>query len=269
MSRAVDRLWSVATNRPYVDADELWSCLRAVSEEASLDARTQLLIRDGLSALLQRGTPLPPTDDATLRQLEQISRSAGSDFGFPTLGDRLMNATTPEHILTMFRELGRRLRQPASIAVGGSTGLILRDLLRRNTDDIDVVNEVPKTLRDNHELLHDLSRRYGLNLTHFQSHYLPDGWERRLEYLDSFDELDVRLVAALDIATGKLFSRRSKDLDDLRVLLPALGTDALRTHLARSTRSFRSDEALRTVAQDNWYILTGEKELPPLVQDAG
>ncbi len=66
--------------------------------------------------------------------------------------------------------------------------------------------------------MNGLVERYGLRLAHFQSHYLPDGWQRRVESFGVFGELAVFLVDPVDIAVGKLFSRRDKDLDDVRML---------------------------------------------------
>src|SRR5947209_617355 len=88
--------------------------------------------------------------------------------------------------------------------------------LSRPTEDIDVVDEVPKELREQHALLSELKDRYGLELAHFQQHYLPMRWQDRLHYFDTFGELTVYLVDVYDVALSKLFSIRTKGFDDLK-----------------------------------------------------
>lgn len=173
----------------------------------------------------------------------------------------MADATDPETLKQFLRELGDTLKVPARLEVGGSTALILRGLLSRATDDIDVVDEVPKSIRVERELLEGLIQRYGLRLTHFQSHYLPSGWSQRLESIGRFGKLDVFLVHPVDIFVGKLFSKRTKDLDDLRMLLPGLDRAAIVDCLKNSAQPLRADPNLRADAQRNWYILFGE-ELP-------
>jgi hypothetical protein len=70
--------------------------------------------------------------------------------------------------------------------IGGSIALILPSRISRHTEDIDVVDEIPKSLRDDHDLLTRLAARYGLRPAHFQSHYLPDGWESRVKPFGKF-----------------------------------------------------------------------------------
>ena len=62
----------------------------------------------------------------------------------------------------------------------------MTNLLERRTDDIDVEDEVPSEIRSRHDLLDQLAKSYGLRLTHFQSHYLPEGWQSRLHLLGVF-----------------------------------------------------------------------------------
>lgn len=167
----------------------------------------------------------------------------------------MKNAKT---ILLFFRELGTESAEPARLEVGGSSALILRDLLRRGTDDIYVVNEVPASLRSQHELLNRLADRHGLLLTHFQSHYLPDGYQSRLHFLGRLRSVDVYLVDPLDILVGKLFSRREKDLDDLRMLKPTFEIEEITDRVKTSGGSLLSDIQFRSNAERNWYILFGD-----------
>lgn len=56
----------------------------------------------------------------------------------------------------------------------------------------------------------------------------------------------------------QLFSKREKDLDDLRVLAPQLDKETLERQLIETTATLRSDPVLRQNAEKNWYILYGE-----------
>ena len=100
--------------------------------------------------------------------------------------------------------------------------MILTGYLSCATTDIDIVNEVPPEIRNQRELLAEIEKRYGLMLTHFQSHYLPSGWEKRLHDLGSFSSLQIYALDVYDIFLGKLFSKRDKDLDDLRAIEPKI-----------------------------------------------
>lgn len=169
-----------------------------------------------------------------------------------------MEKTDPEQIRQYLRDLGVKVKRPLRMEVGGSVALIMPGYLSRATDDIDAVDEVPAELRGEHALLHELEDRYGLSLTHFQRHYLPMGWEQRLHFLDSFGQLQVYLVDAADVLLSKLFSVRSKDLDDLRVVAPQLDKDSLACRLKQTCSSMIAAPDLRQCAERNWYILYGE-----------
>jgi hypothetical protein len=142
--------------------------------------------------------------------------------------------------------------------IGGSTALILAGHLRRATEDIDVVDQLPPSIRMNHELLSKLGTRFGLRLAHFQSHYLPSGWSARVRSLGRFGSIDVHLVDPLDIFVGKLFSNREKDRDDLRVLKKSLEKPAITERLQSSAKILAGEPAIRVNAERNWYILFGE-----------
>jgi hypothetical protein len=120
------------------------------------------------------------------------------------------------------------------------------------------VNEVPHTVRSEHELLARLADRYGLRLTHFQSHYLPGGWEQRRRSLGRYGELLVYVVDTYDVLVSKLFSPREKDRDDLRVLAPRIDRSVLAERMRNSGGAFLGDASLRNHAVKNWYIVYGE-----------
>ena len=132
---------------------------------------------------------------------------------------------------------------------------------------MDAVDEVPAALRTQYAELDELVRLHNLRLAHFQSHYLPDGWDRRVDSFGTFGELSVFLVGPIDIFVGKLFSRREKDRADLLTLKLQLSWPAVVDRLTFSTRSLRADARSLEAAEHNWYVLTGEAQLPPSPAD--
>jgi hypothetical protein len=262
MPQLAKDLWSLVQGRPQVDPHDLAAAVEHQAGEPAPDYRTRLLIRDSVEALVRRwgrdkvaewlaGSPV------RLR-IEAICREAFEEPGFPSLAERVMDKTDPDDVRQFLRDLGTRLDRPVRVDVGGSVALILRGYLSRHTEDIDVVDEVPPELRTRHELLRDLEKRYGLKLTHFQSHYLPGGWAERVRFLDSFGQLRVHLVDAADVFLSKLFSGRSKDLDDLRALAPQLDKETLARRVRDTAAPLLAEAALRQRAEQNWYILYGE-----------
>ena len=170
-----------------------------------------------------------------------------------------MESTKQETVQQFLRELGSRLAQPAKVTIGGSIALILAGALSRHTEDIDVVDEVPGEIRREHDLLRELSQRYGLQMTHFQSHYLPMDWVSRVRSIGAFGQLHVFIVDTYDIFLGKLFSARDKDRDDLRMLWPALDRERLVELLRSAAAAMLGESSLRRNAEQNWYVLSGEK----------
>jgi hypothetical protein len=193
--------------------------------------------------------------------LRDIWNSNLGPAGFPTLQQRVMPTLHPQTVLEFLRELGGRLAGPTQMIVGGSIALILSDDLRRATDDIDVVDEVPAEIRSQDDLLDELATRYGLRVTHFQSHFLPAGWRERIRSLGQFGQLDVHLIDTLDIFIGKLFSARLKDRDDLRHLVRRLEKTKIESRLRSTASALLAVPLLAKNASANWYILYGQ-ELP-------
>ncbi len=255
-------LWTLALERPQIDPSDLAAAIERQVVQRALDFRTRLLIRDSLEALASfwgrervdewvRRSP-------HAREVKAIAHEDLGAPGFPSLRQRLMDATRPEVVKQYLRELGSRVSRPTRLAIGGSISLILSHRLSRRTEDIDVADEVPAILREQHELLSTLLHRYGLQLTHFQSHYLPAGWEARLKRLGDFGRIEVLLIDEYDVAAGKMFSARDKDRDDLRVLATQLDKAALADRLRTSARALLDEPPLRQNAQTNWYIVYGE-----------
>jgi phage-related protein len=262
MVAATKSLWNLVWGKPQVDPTDLASAISAELDNEPFDFRTRLLIRDSLRALEQYwGTG---QFDRWLHQcagrdmLEAILSEDLGDAGFPSLRERLMDKTDPEVVRQLFRELGTHLHRSTRLAVGGSIAVIMPGQLSRATEDIDVVDEVPDEIRSQHKLLNDLRKRFGLQLTHFQSHYLPSGWEKRVHGLEPFAQLQVYLVDPIDVFLSKLFSKRTKDLDDLRALAPQLEKDTIIQRLRDTTAALRADETLRQCGEKNWYIVYGE-----------
>ena len=256
-------LWDVVWGKPHVDPRNLADAVERETQRAgALDFRTRLLIRDSTLALerywgsgrLEAWLSRSPAREA----IERIRREPLGEAGFPFLQEVLVEQTDPETVRQFLRELGVRLHRPIRLAIGGSIALILPGYLQRATQDIDVVDEVPAELRGQHALLEELLRRYQLQLTHFQSHFLPSGWETRLHTLEPFGNLHAALVDVHDVFLSKLFSAREKDLDDLRLLLPALDRQTLSRRLQESCTALLAEPGLRRQAEQNWYILTGE-----------
>ncbi len=253
-------LWTLAMGGGEIDPSRLLAAVEAEIIRPNADFRTRVLIRDSLRALQthwgQQGLVSKISPTLSIR-LQSILNEQLGDKGFASLKDRMMESVRVETIEAFFRELGLSLHERVRLEVGGSCGLMLANLIRRRTDDIDAVDEVPAAVRNQHGLLDSLATRYGLRLAHFQSHYLPDGWRGRLRSFGVYGLLEVFLVDSADILVGKLFSNRDKDLDDLRLIVPAIGRAALESRLISAGKSLASEIKFRQNAERNWYILFG------------
>lgn len=232
---AVQQLWQLTAGARCVDRDSLSEVLRALPVEG-LDWRTSELARASALALAGRST---------------------ESTEFPSLRHRVGSPVKKDTVLQYLRELGSQLSEPARIVVGGSSALILAELLSRNTEDIDLVDEVPASLRALHAWRTRAQERYGLYLAHFQSHYLPRDWGKRLSSLGQMGRLEAFLVDPLDILVGKLFSRREKDLDDLREALPKVSLASFHARLEFADR-LADDPKLLEQARKNHDIVLGQ-----------
>ncbi len=265
MKSATKDLWKLVWGIPQVDPHDLAQAVVEQTSRDPLDFRTRVLIRDSVQALKdhwgsdrwEKWLCSCPCRE----RLVQVYQGTEGEPGFSTIKGRLMEKTDPEIVRQMFREIGTRVQSSFRLYVGGSIALIIPGCLSRATEDIGVVDELSEELRSEHALLDDLRNRYGLILAHFQSHYLPSGWENRLHFLDTFGDMQVYLVDSYYIFLSKLFSTRSKDLDDLRLLTPQLDKEILVDRFKRTVNSMLASEPLCQRATQNWYILFGE-ELP-------
>lgn len=255
-------LWSLAIGPPEVDPDDLAEAIEHQAARDKLDFRTRLLIRDSVEALRkhwgQQRVSAWLSGCTIGARVNSICRENLGEPGFSSLIERVMEKTDPEDIRHYLRELGTEIHQQIRLDIGGAAALLLPGYIVRNTTDIDVVNEVPAEVRSLHRKLAELKKRYGLELGHFQSHYLPSGWQQRVHSQGSFGQFLVYLVDVYDVFLGKLFSSRPKDLDDLRALLPQLEKDRLVRKLKETTGPMQAAPDLRQKAEKNWYILFGE-----------
>ncbi len=255
-------LWDVVWGKPQVDPATLADAIERETRSNALDFRTRLLIRDATRALERYWGSDRWTDwlrhSRARSAIDRIRSEPLGEAGFPFLQEVLVDRTDPETVRQFLRELGVRLHHPVRIAIGGSIALFLDGYLQRATPNIDVVDEVPEELRTQHALLEELARNYQLQLTHFQSHFLPTGWQTRLHTLEPFGKLQASLVDVGDVFLSKLFSARTKDRNDIRLLLPGLDRETVARRLHDNCGSLLADPTLRQQAEENWYILTGQ-----------
>lgn len=255
-------LWTLTRDRPQIDPYDLADAVAAQAASLEMDYRTRMLVRDSVDALRQywgdaraeRWLESCPARD----RIEEICREEFDKVGFPSLRRRLMDKTTPEKLRKCLEYLGQRIRKDMKIYVAGSVALILTDHLVRHTEGIDVIDEVPKEIRENHELTDNLVELFGLKLGHVQSHYFPSGWIERAHYFDGFDHLTVFLLDVHDVFMSKLFSARTKDMADLLVLAPQLAKQTLVERLQANCAGFLAAPRLLEIAQKNWKVLFGE-----------
>lgn len=265
-TNSVDSLWDLLA-APTIDPRDLCRRIESALEEPDLDWRTLQLIQEGWD-LLERVVGLDVLDEhltswrsAEIRAAidERTAQDAQhhQERRFPSLEGRLTPHLSPETLKQYLRELGGRVARPLTLVMRGSSSLILRGLISRSTEDLDLVDEIPSDIRGEHQLLHDLVSRYGLRLAHFQSHYLPDGWSTRTTDFGTFGKIHLRLVDPIDIAAGKLYSSRTKDLDDLRMLARSLDAQQLRERAVTGLPTRWTDDDARKKAIENWYIVYG------------
>jgi len=260
-------LWNLLA-RPTIDPATLARAIETVMVEPTLDWRTFQLVKEGWEALEESIEPGLLNDYLVERTSIQITEAIRArihdawnshcDVKFPSLKERLMPHLSPVAIRQFLRELGSAIAHPATITMGGAASLVLRGLLSRATEDVDVVDEVPAEICDEQVILQALSARYGLRMTHFRSHYLPRDWESRTIDFGTSGKIQVRLVDALDIVAGKVYSTRPKDLDNFRALSLNLNKEELRQRVLQGSSSVNSSDQNRRQAITNWYIVYGD-----------
>ena len=240
-------LWDMVSSHDDLDPQRLALALQEQCQLGLDDPRTRQLAYECWLALRPWNVKIPEVPPA----LEPVGKFKG-------LQRRIALVTTSENILGFLREISLRLSIETRIVIGGSSALILDHLLQRATQDVDLVDEIPETLRMLRPELERAEGIYQLHLAHFQSHYLPDGWADRLVSLPPLRKLQAFRVSSLDVFVGLLFSRREKDARDLVALRPAFARSAVQQHLAAYGSKLLADPKLRPQIEDNWYVLFGE-----------
>lgn len=265
MATQVRDLWSLTLGQPQIDPNDLAEAIAEQASEDDLDYRTRLLIHESAEALQTHWGAdrfARWLDRCSNREeIEAIRKQSFEEVGFPSLRRRIMEKTRPETIRQFLHEVSASVRSPLSIYVAGSAALMLPGYLSRRTDDIDLIDEVPKEIRENHALLDQLQARYGLHLGHVQRHYFPSGWDTRAHSFGVFNHLKVFLVDVYDVFLSKLFSVRDKDKDDLRLLVPQLDKETLIERFKTTGEAFLATPRLVEIATQNWQFLFGE-DLP-------
>ena len=164
-------LWNLLA-RPTIDPAALARAIETVTVEPNLDWRTLQLVTEGWEALEESIEPGLLNDYLRKRTAIQVAEAirartddawnSHSDVKFPSLKERLMPHVSPTTIRQFLRELGSAIAHPATITMGGAASLVFRGLLSRATEDVHVVDEVPAEIRDEYQILDELSARYGL-----------------------------------------------------------------------------------------------------------
>ncbi len=264
LQSAADELWRLTARGAEIDPEALRQAVEAALSEAT-DFRTRLLIRDSIRALEANwGKSRTQTwldslpFQSQLEAVRQSTADVSDEDAFPSLKGRIVTPTKPEDVKVFLRELSSLTKKPIEIYIGGSIALILAGHLSRHTEDIDLVDEVPRALREYPAALDRLAQRYGLRLTHFQSHYLPSGWKGRVDLIGVFGSLRAFAVSEYDVFLSKLFSPRERDRDDLRMLAPLLDRNRIVALMQADAQALLGEQKLREAAQQNWFILFGD-----------
>jgi len=258
-------LWRLVFRGPDIDPHDLARAVEDLAETSNLDYRSRLLIRDSVDALRDYWTA-PRLEDWLDKSrakvaIQTICQEEFDKIGFRSIRKRLMDKTQPESIRQYFEQLGQSLPKKLHIDIAGAVSLILSGYVERSTSDIDVVGEVPLEIRTQHKLLDDLEKLHGLHLGHVQTHYFPKGWSERVHAFGIFGRLEVSLVDVYDAFLSKLFSARTKDLGDLKVLAPQLDKAVLVERFLTTCPDFLAVARLKELAANNWRIIYGE-DLP-------
>jgi hypothetical protein len=263
MLQPADSLWSLVQKGGHIDPADLAQTIESAIADPELDERTRALIQESVNVLEKRwgAEPFRRWIDQHPRVAELRTLSAPTQNGFPSLTRRVMETTKPEKIERFLRDLSTHVSAPTDLYIGGSIALILAGHLSRHTEDIDLVDEIPASIRSQPQMLEELARVHDIYLAHFQSHHLPSGWRDRVKSLGVFRFLRVFVVDEIDVFLSKLFSNREKDRQDLRIVADKLGREVLVRRVKETTAPLQRDPKLREAAERNWFVLFGD-ELP-------
>jgi hypothetical protein len=263
--------WRLVWAEPYIDGKSL---ARALEHDLAVrpqpDFRTRLLVRDAAQALRSfwghRRFARWLADSTQGGQVRTILAEDLGKPGFPSIRRRLVENVDETKVRRIFDLLGCNVHDRVEVYVAGSISTLLRGLTARPTEDIDIVDEVPGSIRSQRTVLRKIKVDYGLTLGHVQSHYLPANWEKRCQWWGDFGGLRVFLVDAYDIFVRKLSSKQKNHQQDLEALALKLDMGKARRRLLRDGRSFLNDPPLKSRIEENWRFVFQE---PLFRADAG
>jgi hypothetical protein len=259
--------WALVWGQPYIDATRLAAAIDTdLRRNPTPDFRTKLLVRDAARALnafwgLEKFQHWLYHSDSR-SNIEAILREKLGKTGFHNIRRRLVAGIDKSQIAQIFRLLGKQIHERLEVTIAGSIPTVIGGLTARPTDDIDFVDEVPRPIREQHELVREIKNKFGLILGHVQSHYLPRQWHTRRHFLGDFGGIRVYTVDPYDIFVGKLSSKQKKHQEDLRVLATHLDKDTIRERLLTDGQAFLDDPHDRPQIDANWEFIFGDTIIP-------
>jgi hypothetical protein len=262
-SRRLDP-WELVWGQPYIDSDSLAAAIEQdLQRSPRPDFRSRLLVRDATRALKSYWGQTRFAgwlENSPVR--ERIAAILGENLGEPGFHDirrRLVASVSKNQVEQIFELLGQHVRERIEVHVAGSIPTLIEGLTHRPTDDIDIVDEVPPQIRGQRAMLRQIRTKYGLNLGHVQSHYLPANWKNRRRYLGEFGGIRVFLADVYDVFVSKLSSRQEKHRDDLRVMAPQLDKEKIKQRLLEDGKAFLKSTSERPRILANWQFIFREK----------
>lgn len=264
--------WELVWGQPYIRAAALADAIEQdLARTARPDFRTRLLVRDAARALKSYWGNAK--FDRWLRH-SSVGNRVGTILaenlgkpGFTNIRRRLVASFGRDRLEQILDLLGQRVHTKVQISIAGSIPTLVSGLTVRPTNDIDIIDEVPKELRTQRELLSSIKTKFSVTLGHVQSHYLPTNWSSRRHYFGKFGGLHVYLADAYDIFVSKLSSRQEKHLDDLIAMAPKLDKEAVRRLLLSDGKPFLESRFTRPTIEENWRFLFRESLFPQNVKE--
>lgn len=270
MDSAVDDLWHFKDGHHWLPPSKLLRLVARAAESSGdrdLCYRSKLLIHDALDGLsgyygrafIERRIKQFPAAG----RLEEIWQTYFEEgCGFPSISRRLEEPTAASCIESFLRELSLGAIAPADVTIYGSAALVLADLLVRKLTAIDVLQIPPAWAR--RASVGAVRTRYQLKLRQVRPLYLPEGWMARRIEVGQVNAVRLWRIDPIDVLIGKLFSTCYDDFTEVLHTRDAIELPDLRSRLTLR-RPVTATSAASKRAAKNWYVLTGEEDLPPAV----
>jgi hypothetical protein len=260
--------WELIWGQPYIDANRLASAIEfELASSSRQDFRTRLLIRDAVRALMSYKTARQFAEwmnhSPEKLKIEGILREDLGEAGYHNIRERLVTNIKRNELEQVFELLARNISKRTEVCLAGSIPTLMTDLTARPTDDIDFIDEIPESIREQRGMLIQIARKYGLTLGHVQSHYLPKNWEARRQLFGTYGNLLVYVADEYDIFVSKLSSKLEKHQDDLRVMSNQLNKEIIKERLQGDGKAFLENSFDRPTIESNWEFIYRE----PLVTD--